>query len=149
MSETLADLTARDAVSYFKEGYACSEAVLLAFEKNTEINFSDEIKRGMSAFVEGIGGSGCICGALSGSVFVLSSMGGRLKPDEPTDKLNKAVRKLHDAFREEFKSACCRVITKNASKFLGIGKFNSCHKTVDFCARQIISISIENGWIKG
>lgn len=148
MSESKAVRTAEDAVSLFKEGYACSEAVLLAFENNTEITFSDDIKRGMSAYVEGVGGSGCICGALSGAVFVLSSLGGRLTPDESVEKLTKAVRILHDDFRKEFKSACCRVITKNASNFLGIGKFSSCHKTVYFCAMRIIELAEENGWIK-
>lgn len=149
MSSSNAVKTADDAVDLFKNGYACSEAVLLAFEKNTEIKFSDEIKRGMSAYVEGIGGSGCICGALAGAVFVLSTMGGRLTPDESTEKLCKAVRTLHDDFRNEFKSACCRVITKNAAKIFGIGKFSSCHKTVYFCAMRIVELAEENGWIKG
>lgn len=145
----LAKKTAEDAVALFKKGYACSEACLLAFEANTEIRFSDESKRGMSAFVEGIGGSGCICGALSGSVFILSTLGGRVTLDEPVDKLKKAARQLHDDFRQEFKCACCRIIKKNSANMFGIGKHSSCHKTVAFCASRIIELAIENGWIKG
>lgn len=147
MSESLRDKVSLDAVKYFKEGYHCSEAVLLAFEKHTDKTFPDEVKRGMSAFVEGIGGSGCICGALNAGVFILSSMGGRLSHEESTTRLEKVVKTLHDDFRAEFKSACCRVITKNSAKIFGIGKYNSCHKTVDFVSMRIIELAQEQGWI--
>lgn len=149
MNDSLAAKVSVEAVQLFKSGYHCSESVLLAFEKHTEIKFSDETKRGMSAFVEGVGGSGCICGALSGAVFVLSTMGGRLTPDESTKKLEKVVKQLHDEFRHEFKSACCRVITKNSARVFGIGKFNSCSKTVDFCATRIVELAQEQNWIQG
>jgi len=146
MSE-LSDKTALEAVQLFKDGYHCSEAVLLSFEKNSGKEFPDEMKRGMSAFVEGIGGSGCICGALNASIFILSSMGGRLSNKEKTTHLEKVVKKFHDAFRKEFKSACCRVIKKNAASVFGIGKYNSCHKTVDFCSTMLIEVAKDEGWI--
>jgi len=137
-----------EAVKLFKEGYHCSEAVLLAFEKFTDNEFSDDTKKGMTAFVHGIGGSGCVCGALAGATFVLSTMGGRLSLDESTARLEKAVKKLHDDFRYHFKSACCRVITKNASSTFGRGRYKTCPKTVDFCATRIVEIALEEGWIK-
>lgn len=145
----LAQKTAEDAVALFKKGYACSEACLMAFEANTEIKFSEDTKRGMSAFVEGIAGAGCICGALTGSVFILSALGGRVTLDEPIDKLKKAARQLHDDFRAEFKCACCRVIKKNSSVIFGLGQYKSCHKTVAFCASRCVELAVENGWIKG
>jgi len=139
---------AEDAVRMFKSGYSCSEAVLLSFEMNTGRSFSEDAKRGMSAYVEGLSGSGCVCGALAGAVFVLSTMGGRLSPDEPINKLKSAVKTLHDDFRKEFSSACCRVITAKSAKIFGIGKYNTCPLTVEFCIRKIIELSVENGWIK-
>jgi C_GCAxxG_C_C family probable redox protein len=148
MNNSTAEKVSEEAVKLFKSGFHCSEAVLLAFEKHTDKTFSDETKRGMSAFVEGIGGSGCICGALAGSVFVLSTMGGRLEASQSTSALEKIVKKLHDDFREEFKSACCRVITKNSSKIFGIGRFSSCPKTVAFCAGRIVQLAQVEGWIK-
>lgn len=147
MSQPLSEKVSREAVELFKQGYHCSEAVLLSFEKYTGKTYSDEMKRGMSAFVEGIGGSGCICGALAGAVFVLSTLGGRLTPDESTARLEKVVKRLHDDFRNEFKSTCCRVITRNSSRIFGIGKFNTCPKTVDFCSTRIIELAQEQGWI--
>jgi C_GCAxxG_C_C family probable redox protein len=147
MSDELSNKVALEAVELFKSGYHCSEAVLLSFEKHTGREFPDEMKRGMSAFVEGIGGAGCICGALNASIFILSSMGGRLSNKEKTTHLEKVVKEFHDAFRAEFKTACCRVIKKNAASVFGIGKYNSCHKTVDFCSMKLVDISKREGWI--
>ncbi|MGD9808245.1 MAG: C-GCAxxG-C-C family protein [Deferribacterales bacterium] len=147
MSNSLSDKVSLDAVKLFKEGYHCSEAVLLSFEKHTGKTFPDEVKRGMSAFVEGVGGSGCICGALNSGVFILSMMGGRLSNAESTKNLEKVVKTLHDDFKNEFGSACCRVITRNSAKIFGIGKYNSCNKTVDFVAMRIVDLAQEQGWI--
>jgi len=148
MTDEQLNKAAEEAVSLFKSGYSCSEAVLLAFEKNSDKTFSDDAKRGMSAFVEGVSGSGCICGALAGAVFVLSTMGGRLKNDESIQRLKTASKQLHDDFRMEFSSACCRVITAKSAKIFGIGKYNSCHKTVEFSIRRALQLASENGWIK-
>lgn len=148
MQEPLSVKVSLEAVRLFKAGYHCSEAVLLAFEKYTDKDFPEEVKRGMSAFVEGVGGSGCICGALNSGVFILSTLGGRLSSDESTKHLESVVKTLHDEFREEFKSACCRVITKNSARIFGIGKFNNCHKTVDFVSTRIIELAIQEGWVK-
>ncbi|MCD8553298.1 C-GCAxxG-C-C family protein [Seleniivibrio sp.] len=148
MTEEILNKAAEDAVRLFKSGYSCSEAVLLSFETNTEKCFSEDAKRGMSAYVEGLSGSGCICGALSGGVFVLSTLGGRLTRDEPIDKLKTAVRTFHDDFRKEFSSACCRVITAKSAKLFGIGKYSTCPLTVEFCIRNIMKLAAENGWIK-
>ncbi|ADD68185.1 C_GCAxxG_C_C family protein [Denitrovibrio acetiphilus DSM 12809] len=148
MSDSIAVLVSLEAVKLFKSGYHCSESVMLAFEKYTDKTFSEDTKRGMSAFVEGVGGSGCICGALNSGIFILSTMGGRLTNEESTKRLERVVKTLHDDFRKEFKSACCRVITKNSSKVFGIGKYNSCNKTVDFVAMRIVELAQEEGWIK-
>ena len=147
MPESLSEKVSLEAVALFKSGYHCSEAVLLAFEKYTNKEFSEDAKRGMSAYVRGVGSSGCICGALAGGVFVLSTLGGRLTPDESTSRLEKVTKELHDGFRNEFKSACCRVITKNSAKIFGIGKYNTCHKTVDYVSMKIIDLAHREGWI--
>lgn len=147
MAESLSVLVSLRAVELFKEGYHCSESVLLAFDEYTGQNYPDSVKRGMSAFVEGVGGSGCICGALAGAVFVLSTLGGRTSPNESTKQLESVIKRLHDDFRNEFKSACCRVITHNSSRIFGIGKYKNCHKTVDFCATRIVELAQEQGWI--
>ncbi len=69
MPNSVSEKVSLEAVRLFKSGYHCSEAVLLAFEKYTNKEFSDDVKRGMSAYVQGIGGTGCICGALASGVF--------------------------------------------------------------------------------
>jgi selenophosphate synthase len=74
-------------------------------------------------------------------------MGGRLSNAESTKNLEKVVKTLHDDFKNEFGSACCRVITRNSAKIFGIGKYNSCNKTVDFVAMRIVDLAQEQGWI--
>lgn len=136
----------KTAVEYFNQGYFCSEAITLTLEKECGIKIPDEVKRGMSAFVEGVGGAGCICGALNGSIFLLSMMGGRISSEEDTTRLQKAARELHDDFKKEFTSTCCRVITKKASTLFGIGKFSKCPTMVAFSIRQLILKLSEYDW---
>ena len=54
------------------------------------------------AFGSGIGESGCLCGAVTGGVMALGLMG---KGDRNAD--------LIAAFRNEFRTTCCRGLSKD------------------------------------
>ena len=70
------------AREYFEKGYACSQAVALAF--TSELNMSeDTIKKALIGFGGGFGRQRLVCGAVSGMTFVL----GCLKSDGQ-DKLS-------------------------------------------------------------
>ena len=53
-----------DAVEIFHQGFACSESVIYAIKKNFELDMSDDAIAMSSGFPWGLGGGGCICGAL-------------------------------------------------------------------------------------
>ncbi len=56
----------KDAVEIFQNGFACSESVIYAIKKNFELDMSDDAIAMSSGFPWGLGGVGCICGALAG-----------------------------------------------------------------------------------
>lgn len=83
------DQLRKDAVEIFNAGFACSESVIYAIRKNFEIDLSDDAIAMSSGFPWGLGGGGCICGALAGGTMCLGYFFGRKTP---------AIPKLQNAF---------------------------------------------------
>ncbi len=81
----------------FASGKNCAQAVLEAAGGITDPQMIEVGK----ALGGGIGGSKCICGALSGGVMVLALKG----------KGGKSA-KLMKAFKGEFKVACCSALSR-------------------------------------
>ena len=96
----------------FHSGYACSEAVIDTFRKTLELDIPDEAIAMSSGFPWGLGGGGCICGALAGATMCLGYLYGRTEPGDP--KINRCFemsKKMHDAFRDKNGATCCRALT--------------------------------------
>ena len=91
------DCAARAGV-LFDGGYNCAQAVLQAATGRDD----PELLAMAAAFGSGIGESGCLCGAVSGGVMALGLCG-------------KAERggELVAAFRAEFRTTCCRALSKD------------------------------------
>jgi C_GCAxxG_C_C family probable redox protein len=70
-----------------------------------------------SAFAHGVGGSGCICGALVGGTMALGMFFGRseAKEDDKIKKAKELSHELHDLFKKNHKVPCCRILTKNVT----------------------------------
>jgi C_GCAxxG_C_C family probable redox protein len=79
-------------------GYNCAQAVLQAATGRND----PELLAMAKAFGGGIGKSGCLCGAVSGGVMALGLSG---KPE--------LGGKLVEAFRAEFRTTCCRALSKD------------------------------------
>lgn len=60
-----------DAVEIFNHGFACSESVIYAIKKHFDLDLSDDAIAMSSGFPWGLGGGGCICGALAGSTMCI------------------------------------------------------------------------------
>lgn len=104
----------KDAVEIFTQGFACSESVIYAIRKHFEIELSDDAIAMSSGFPWGLGGGGCICGALAGGTMMIGYFFGRREPGDP--KINKCfelTKELHDYFKESYGAACCRVLIRN------------------------------------
>jgi C_GCAxxG_C_C family probable redox protein len=95
----------------------CSEAVLSVLNQGLGGGLPPDVAMKVaSGFPEGIGSSGCTCGALTGGVISLglflsqgnsNSIGRR--------KAMAASGRLHHDFKSHFGSTCCRLLIKNGS----------------------------------
>mgnify|MGYP005771433777 CR=1 FL=1 len=107
----------KDASDIFYKGYACSESVIYAIRKNFELDLSDDVIAMSSGFPWGLGGGGCLCGALAGGVMCLGYFFGRRKPGEETFfKCQELTKELHDDFKSRCGGTCCRVLTRGKEK---------------------------------
>lgn len=107
----------RDAVEIFNSGFACSESVVYAIRRHFNLNLSDDAIAMSSGFPWGLGGGGCICGALAGGVMMLGCFFGRTEPGDPSiSKCFEVCRELHDFFCKTCGASCCRVLTKDMEK---------------------------------
>ena len=98
----------KDAAEIFNSGFACSESVIYAIRKHFEIDLSDDAIAMSSGFPWGLGGGGCICGALAGAAMCIGYFYGRRTPGDP--KINRCfelTNELHDKFKEAHGSTCC------------------------------------------
>ncbi len=93
----------------------CAGAVLTALNQGLAGGVPPDLAvRLTSGMGNGLGGSGCICGALNGGVLAMGLFLGDGAAGVPAGKVaRKQAAELHDIFRERFSSTCCRVLTKN------------------------------------
>ena len=111
------ELLQKDAVKIFNSGFACSESVIYAIRKHFQLELSDDAIAMSSGFPWGLGGGGCICGALAGGTMVLGYFFGRTEPGDPAiGKCFQLCQELHAYFCETCGASCCRVLTKGLDK---------------------------------
>ena len=106
------------AISYFDEGYACSQSVLLAFSE--EFNIDERTAKLISAnFGGGMGRLREKCGAVTGGFMVLGLKYGNVDPKDMDAKLasyrkvrelNKKVEDIHGT------TNCGEILKKHATE---------------------------------
>lgn len=97
-----------DARYVFTHGFACSESVIYALNKHFEMNLSEDAIAMSSGFPWGLGGAGCICGAVAGATMILGSIFGRRKiGDDCIQRCFELTKEMHDRFTAEFEAVCC------------------------------------------
>jgi len=105
---------ARRASAYLREGYHCSEAVVLAVGPHLVRDWCPICARFSTGFAGGVGGSGHeLCGAMAGGVMIIGALLGRvsLQDDAPAQSLTRTFR---ERFREAFGETECRWLRENA-----------------------------------
>ena len=117
-----------DAIKHFEEGYSCSESLV---REGIDLGICDEsILSAATAFSGGLS-SGCLCGAISGSLMVLSSLYGKNNKFGNEVKAKKIAAEFVQRFKEKFPATCCRVLSKG---FEGAERKAHCSKFVsDAC----------------
>ena len=100
------------ARSYFKEGYNCCQAVVLAFCEDINLDKESALKIA-SSFGGGFGRMREICGAVSGMGIVAGMKCGYISPDAKDEKANhyKLIQELAGKFQEKNGSVICRQLT--------------------------------------
>lgn len=111
------DKLQQDAVEIFNSGFACSESIIYAIKKHFELDMSDDAIAMSSGFPWGLGGGGCICGALAGATMCIGYFFGRREPGDPKiSRCFELTQELHDYFKETCGGTCCRVLTRGMEK---------------------------------
>jgi C_GCAxxG_C_C family probable redox protein len=99
-----------------KSGCNCCQALIIATGQVLNISVSEETLAAASMFGQGMG-SGCSCGALVGMIM----MSGILQTHSKHPLGPKLNQKLHNDFKEQFGSTCCRAIRKRHNVLQNIG----------------------------
>jgi C_GCAxxG_C_C family probable redox protein len=92
----------------------CSEAVLGVLNRSLGGDLPDDLALRLGAGLgEGIGGSGCTCGALTGGALAIGLFCGAAGTGLHRSRgARERSRRLHDWFKAHYGSTCCRVLTK-------------------------------------
>lgn len=110
--------TISKALSYFDEGYACSQSVLLAFSEELDLN-ENTAKLISSTFGGGMGRLRQKCGAITGGFMVLGLTYGNSDPKDMDTKLAsyKKVRELNHLFEDiHGTTICAELLKKHATE---------------------------------
>ncbi|AUM94662.1 hypothetical protein CF049_01935 [Clostridium sporogenes] len=133
------------AENYYRNGdFYCSEAVVKTIRDEFKIEVSDDAIAMASGFPVGMGGSGCTCGAIAGGIMALGMVFGRKEAKDPiVAKSMELSKKLHDDFKKEHKSLCCRFLTKDME--LGSKEhMDQCIAFTGEVAERVARIIVEN-----
>ena len=122
----------------------CAEAVLCVLNRGFRGELPDALAvRLASGFPEGIGRSGCLCGALSGAVMALGLFLGRSGPGLGHGRpVKTAVAALQREFKSAYKSSCCRILTRDQT-YGSREHMNHCARISGKTARMAARILLE------
>ena len=100
------------AKAYFKEGYNCCQAVVLAFCPETGLDEKTALALS-SSFGGGVGRMREVCGAVSGMCIVAGLLYGYTDPKSKTEKADhyKLIQEMAAEFTARNGSIVCRVLT--------------------------------------
>lgn len=97
------------AQNYFKAGYNCAQAVVMAFDDVMQLS-TEELARLTAPFGGGMGRMREVCGTVSGMAFLAGAISPSADPSNLEErKENYAlVQKFADSFRQENGDIVCR-----------------------------------------
>ena len=97
------------AVSCFKEGFSCSQAVLSAYAEQLGLDMNNALKVS-GTFGGGMAGMAETCGAVTGAFMVIGLKYGKIKPEDEESK--RKAYALVKEFVEEFKAKNSSIVCK-------------------------------------
>ena len=137
VEELIARIKLRTQNLFLTKQLMCAEAVLTVMNQGLGGGLPPEMAvRLTSGLPEGVGGSGCTCGSLTGGVMALGLFLGRSGPGLRNGKpvmFNAKV--LHGQFKDRFGATCCRILTKDL-KWGSKDHFQQCSLRAGFSAEM-------------
>ncbi len=131
------------AADRYRNGdFLCSEAIVYTINELLDEPLPMEIVKLASGLPVGIGGSGCSCGAVTGGVMALGLALGRTEPRGKCPDVLPASKELHDWFKENHTSVCCRVLIKDY-KFGSQDHLEQCIKFTEEVAGKTMELIIK------
>lgn len=146
MSEEMPIEARNKAGNYFKEGYNCAEAVFLTYRELLAPELDPSLVSLMTGFGGGLGESGCICGALTGSITALNMIKGRTTNQISRDEAYQLAREFTDQFTEKYGATCCRVL--NPYPFETKEHLTNCLKITGNTSKMLAEFLEEKGLVK-
>ena len=110
----------KQAMNYFREGYSCAQAVLLAFCAETGLT-KEQAAMLAAPFGGGMGRLREVCGAFSAALMVMGILEGVASPDDEQAKADQyaEVQRWAKTFAEQNGSIICRDLLKDVSTTQG------------------------------
>ena len=128
----------KKALENHKKGYNCAQAVLCAFCDITDLT-EDQLFKISEGFGGGMGGTGGVCGAVSGMVFLAG-----LEKSLGVTKIPETNKKESYAFSKELME-----IFENKNKSIICSEIKSCGlRSCDGCIEDAVRILEENLKVK-
>lgn len=94
----------------------CSEAVLVTLNQSMGGSLAEYQALALAApFSEGVGKSGCMCGALAGGLLAVGLFIGGTHPTPLRTIVRKAAANYMARFKDRFGSSCCRALSKKTA----------------------------------
>ena len=110
--------------------------------KNFGWDLSDDAIALSTGFPWGLGGAGCICGAVAGSTMCLGYVFGRREPGKPVAKCHKLTKELADTFKEKLGPICCKKFTQEFADRNDPARKRKCTDAVLLCAETAARIIV-------
>lgn len=117
--------------AYKEDKYNCSEALIVGANEYYNLGLDDDTYKLFSGFGAGMF-SGEVCGALSGSVAIVSKLLIQTKAREQMDELRPKTRIVVKNFQEHLKGRSCKEL-----KPLYFDKQEMCLKTTVLAAQAL------------
>ncbi len=127
-----------EAIKHFESGYSCSESLVM---EGIDLGICDKsLLPVATAFCAGLS-SGCLCGAISGAMMVISTMYGKNNKYGNEMKAKQLAAEFIKRFKEKFPATCCRVLSRGY-EFQSAERREHCKEMVKYCSELMKELAV-------
>lgn len=124
------------SIEYFLNGNSCSESIILG---SIDDGICDKSLLAVASPFSGGIGSGCLCGAVSGSLMVIGHLYGKNNSFGNPPIARELAKEFMNRFKESHGATCCRVLSRGF-EFGSPERKQHCTNFVEFCYNTLNNI---------